>query len=89
MVQKWYSYGGLLCRKNDIKKESRRKNFVPDFSKRLSYTYRDAKQRKIIGLWCESCHDLTVHIYYGRSVKGWYRYCCNNCGLTKTIKFGE
>jgi len=89
MVQKWYSYGGLLCRENDIKKEGRRKNFVPDFSKRLSYTHRDAMERKIIGLWCESCCELTVHIYYDRSHKGEYMYYCNNCELPKFLKCGE
>lgn len=89
MIIKWYSYGGLICRKNDIKKEARAKHFSPAFETRESHTELEVKQQERLGIWCESCQQLTVHICIGRSRKRENTYKCNNCGLTKTLIFGE
>ena len=84
----WYSYGGLICRKNDIKREAKSKHFNPNFHDRAIHTEQEAKQTEKLGVWCEKCHQLNIHDCIGRSQKHENTYKCNQCGLTKILKFG-
>ena len=85
---KWFIFGGLICRKNDIRKECKAKHYPPEYEKRNTFNEQDVKQKERIGIWCEQCQQLNVHNCIGRTQNHENTYKCIQCGLTKILKFG-
>jgi len=83
----WLEYAGLPVRKKDIQRECRIRHSESKLESRAIYTTTEVRQESQVGIWCEKCVQITVHICIGRTEAGEFNYKCTECDNLKQIKF--